>query len=193
MRVVIEHSETKKYMAACGQVRDQITSSNQNMKSIRLVESNIAFAETTVSGGYDRFYIRSTESPERDGSTRNVHRRYRDSRCTTVRAHDTSIRSRCDCDVCGRSPQFESGNDFTIDDTDVNATDSMGRSVTSGSSDSATVVGLDDVVYSTFNGTVFEATAPYDVYTGKERYLFISGSRGRPSFKCSRRGTCIVP
>jgi hypothetical protein len=32
------------------------------MKSIRLVESNIA--ETTVSGGYDRFYIRSTtESP----------------------------------------------------------------------------------------------------------------------------------
>jgi hypothetical protein len=29
--------------------------------------------------------------------------------------------------------KFESGNDFTIDDTDVNATDSMGRSVTSGS------------------------------------------------------------
>jgi hypothetical protein len=27
--------------------------------------------------------------------------------------------------------KFESGNDFTIDDTDVNATDSMGRSVTS--------------------------------------------------------------
>jgi hypothetical protein len=71
--------------------------------------------------------------------------------------------------------KFESGNDFTIDDTDVNATDSMGRSVTSGSSDSiATVVGLDDVVYSTFNGTVFEATAPYDVYTGKERYLVLS-------------------
>jgi hypothetical protein len=51
----------------------------------------------------------------------------------------------------------------------------MGRSVTSGSSDSiATVAGLDDVVYSTFNGTVFEATAPYDVYTGKERYLVLS-------------------
>jgi hypothetical protein len=72
--------------------------------------------------------------------------------------------------------KFESGNDFTIDDTDVNATDSMG-SVTSGSDSIATVVGLDDVVYSTFNGTVFEATAPYDVYTGKEGisfYLWIS-------------------
>jgi putative lipase involved disintegration of autophagic bodies len=36
----------------------------KNMKSIRLV-ANIAFAETTVSGGYDRFYIRSTTGKSR--------------------------------------------------------------------------------------------------------------------------------
>jgi hypothetical protein len=73
--------------------------------------------------------------------------------------------------------KFESGNDFTIDDTDVNATDSMGRSVTSGHPILLRrVAGLDDVLYSTFNGTVFEATAPYDipVKKGISFYLWIS-------------------
>jgi hypothetical protein len=147
------------------------------MKSIRLVESNIAFAETTVSGGYDRFYIRSTTGKSR--SVTVAHGTYADGTEIAVALQTALTTQASDLDVTvtyvdGRL-KFESGNDFTIDDTDVNATDSMGRSVTSGSSDSiATVAGLDDVVYSTFNGTVFEATAPYDVYTGKERYLVLS-------------------
>jgi hypothetical protein len=102
------------------------------MKSIRLVESNIAFAETTVSGGYDRFYIRSTtESP---GVT-VAHGTYADGTEIAVALQTALTTQASDLDVTvtyvdGR--KFESGNDFTIDDTDVNATDSMGRSVTSG-------------------------------------------------------------
>jgi hypothetical protein len=139
-------------MAACGQVRDQITSSNQNMKSIRLVESNIA--ETTVSGGYDRFYIRSTTGKSR--SVTVAHGTYADGTEIAVALQTALTTQASDLDVTvtyvdGRL--FESGNDFTIDDTDVNATDSMGRSVTSGSSDSiARVAGSDDANFYSTNG-----------------------------------------
>jgi hypothetical protein len=144
--------QKQKYMAACGQVRDQITSSNQNMKSIRLVESNIA--ETTVSGGYDRFYIRSTTGKSR--SVTVAHGTYADGTEIAVALQTALTTQASDLDVTvtyvdGRL--FESGNDFTIDDTDVNATDSMGRSVTSGSSDSiARVAGSDDANFYSTNG-----------------------------------------
>jgi hypothetical protein len=71
--------------------------------------------------------------------------------------------------MCGRL-KFESGNDFTIDDTDVNATDSMGRSVTSGSSDSSAGRGSRRSLFHFQRHGLLS----YDVYTGKERYLVLS-------------------
>jgi hypothetical protein len=76
------------------------------MKSIRLVESNIA-AETTVSGGYDRFYIRSTTGKSR--SVTVAHGTYTDGTEIAVAlqsALTTQASDLCDCDVCGRSPQI---------------------------------------------------------------------------------------
>lgn len=154
-----------------------LQASIKNMKSIRLVESNIAFATTTVSTGYDRFYIRSGTGQSRSVSVE--HGTYIDGveiasalqTALTTQASDLGVT----VTYVDERLKFESSDEFTLDDTDVNAVDSMGRSVSYGSSDSiAKVAGLNGVTASTFNGSVYEAIAPYDVYTGKERYLVLS-------------------
>jgi hypothetical protein len=73
--------------------------------------------------------------------------------------------------------KFTSTSAFVLDDTDINAVDSMGRSVTYGESDSiAHVAGLNsgEELKATSNGTDFEAVAPHDIDVGKDRYLVLS-------------------
>jgi hypothetical protein len=70
----------------------------KNMKkSIRLVESNIAFAETTVSGGYDRFYIRSTTGKSR--SVTVAHGTYTDGTEIAVALQSALTTQASDLDV----------------------------------------------------------------------------------------------
>jgi hypothetical protein len=118
MRVVIDSAFRNKSIWPRAQVRDQITSSNQNMKSIRLVESNIAFAETTVVELHSIY--------RKSRSVTVAHGTYTDGTEIAVALQTALTTQASDLDVTvtyvdGRL-KFESGNDFTIDDTDVNAT-----------------------------------------------------------------------
>jgi hypothetical protein len=88
-------------------VYGRVTSTNQiEYEEIRLVEFQHR-AETTVSGGYDRFYIRSTTGKSR--SVTVAHGTYADGTEIAV-ALQTALTTQAsdldDCDVCGRSPQI---------------------------------------------------------------------------------------
>ena len=140
----------------------------KNIQSIRLVESDIPFSSATTSQDYDRLYIRSDTGRSR--SVAVAHGTYVDGLALAdafqialdTQASDLSVI----VSYVDNRLKFTSTSAFVLDDTDINAVDSMGRSVTLGVSDSiARVAGLNSGVElkATSNGTGFEAVAPHDI------------------------------